>query len=842
MAQLVSPGVSVTVIDQPNFTSAGQGTVPLIFIATAANKLSIDGVTIAPGTQSSGVLYLSTSQRDLLTQFGLPVFETSEGTVIQGSEVSEYGLHAAFSYLGIANSAYVCRADIDLNQLKYSATPPTSAPANGTYWFNLTATDFGMFKANGNATPGLAWDHIVPLIPTATQVDVSFVPLTSFGVNGDYAVVTLTTSNAMYQKLGGSWYLIGSSAWTTASGLGNFQLHYATHVNIPVGTNSGDIWIKTTNPNFGANYIVEIYSITTGQFGIVTAPLYINDATANTAYGAAKAIGSLYVQYDTLSAGTATQTIKRWDGSNWNVLVYTASYLAPTNPPVQGTFWISDDFVVDVMVNNGSEWKGYKNMYSGTDASGVQITSAVPTTQANGNPLVANDLWLNSDDLVNYPALHRWDAINLVWTLIDKTDQTTPFGVVSADARSNADGTLNGATAPSAMLASDFVDPDAPNPQTFPAGILLFNTRFSSYNVKEWEPTLFTGQGAYTVGTYSNSGSWSTGANANPGRWVTASGNQLNGAPFMGRYAQHQMVVKAFQAMITNNDNIRSEFNFFNIMSAPGYPELIESMVELNVDRKETAFIIADVPMRLPADATSIQNWATNAADVAITNEQGRTNLYTYAAEYYPHGLGTNADGSSVVIPSSTIALRTYAYNDSVAYVWTPPAGTQRGIVQNATSVGYINSSNEFQPVILNQGQRDTLFTNDINPIAFLPNRGLVVYGDKTLDPNSDLETRVNVARLVCFLRYQLDQLGQPFLFQLNVDSTRSAVESVFKRFMGDLLSAGAITDFAVVCDTSNNTPTTIALNQLWIDIAIVPSQSIDFIYIPIRLQTTLGS
>lgn len=834
MATLVSPGVSVTVIDESQYASAGQGTIPLIFIATASNKLIPDGTAIAPGTQEDGVLRLITSQRELLQTYGAPSFETVDGSVVQGSETSEYGLHAAYSYLGVANRAYVIRAGVDLSQLVATQTAPRSAPANGTYWFDLTATSFGIFRANGNTTPGLAWDVVTPLIPTATQVDGSFVPLSSFGTDGDIAVVTLNTLNTVYQKTAGTWEVVGGSAWLASHSGGS--LFYSSHVSIPSGSNTGSIWIKITDPNYGANYTVKRYSTTTGQFATVAAPFYANDAAANTAYGINKTIGSLYVQYNasgTNLAPIATQTIKRWDGSNWSVLSYEPNTVAPTAEPVAGTLWLNNDFKVDIMVNDGNEWKGYLVQFPATDPAGVQITSEEPTAQSDGSPLVDNDLWLKSDDLVNYPALYRWNNSSSSWTLIDKTDQTTPFGIVFGDVRQNDDGTKNGSEAVADLLVSNYVDPGTLNPETFPAGMLIFNTRYSTNNVKQWNPAFYQGQGSYTVGAASFA------APTYVGRWVTVSGNRANGAPYMGRFAQHQMVVKAIQEMVVANDDIRSEFVFFNLMAAPGYPELINEMQELNLDRKETAFIIADTPLRLNPSSSALNNWAINTAGAEDTNEFGRTTRYTYAAEYYPHGLGTNTDGNNIAIPSSTIALRTYAYNDSVAYPWTPPAGTQRGVVQNASSLGYVTAENEFQTVSLNPGQRDTLYLNNINPITNLPNRGLVVYGDKTLHPEATALDRVNVARLICYLRYQLDQLAQPFLFELNVDSTRQAVESAFKRYLGDLLSVNAITDFAVVCDTTNNTNERIDRNELWIDLAIVPAKSINFIYIPIRIKNT---
>lgn len=918
MPTLQSPGVLVSVTDETQNVGANPGTVPLIFIATRDDKLTPDGSAIAEGTQSqnANTLYEITSQRELVQTFGTPVFEESGGSVVQGSEINEYGLLAAYQYLGVANRAFVLRASTPVDQLVYNQSEPTADPANGTYWFDIGNTVFGIFRANGNATPGLAWDNVTPLLPADSDLDVGDVPKASFGTNGDIAIVTQTTSNAHYEKISGAWHLIGSSAWkaarptvalgtvtsptvtngdnltiegttvtftgttltdvvnditaaaitditavdnggkleiTLASGedinlsstgtaltdLGlnatyeGYELIYDTHVNVPVGEHSGDIWVKTTDPNLGASYVVKRFDSSIGQFETVAAPLYEDDSAADTALGASKDIGSLYVQYNTTGTSSdpiATHTIKRWDGSSWTTLVYEASTSAPTSEPEEGTLWISDEFKVDIMVNDGDEWKGYINEYPTTDPAGVQIASEEPTEQSDGTPLVDNDLWLDSADLDNYPALYRWNDSSSEWVAIDKTDQTTPFGIVFADARPNDDGTETGSEDIADLLSSDYVDADAPNPQTYPAGMLLFNTRYSTYNVKEWKPAYFQGQGAYTVGV------GSFGAPTYIKRWVTVSGNQQDGSPYMGRFAQRQIVVEALASEIASNEEIRSEFRFFNLIAAPGYPELIDELVSLNVDRKETAFIITDTPFRLEPSGTAISNWATNASNQPSTNEFGRTTQYTYSAQYYPHGLSTNLDGEEVMVPASSVALRTYAFNDSVAFPWFPPAGTQRGVVTNASSVGYLTDEQEFKPVVLNQGQRDSLYLNDINPIAFLPGRGLLVYGDKTLHPEDSALDRINVARLVVFLRYQLEQLAQPFLFQLNTDATRDAAKTVMDRFLGDLVSVDALTDFLVVCDRSNNTPERIERNELWIDIAIAPTRSINFIYIPIRI------
>ena len=126
-------------------------------------------------------------------------------------------------------------------------------------------------------------------------------------------------------------------------------------------------------------------------------------------------------------------------------------------------------------------------------------------------------------------------------------------------------------------------------------------------------------------------------------------------------------------------------------------------------------------------------------------------------------------------VPSSHVALRTLAFNDQVAFPWFAPAGFQRGLVSNATSVGYLDSAEgEYVPVSLNEGQRDGLYLNKVNPIASFPGRGISVFGQKTLNPSASALDRVNVSRLVIYLREQLDDAVKPFLFEPNDSVTRN--------------------------------------------------------------------
>ena len=172
MATLVSPGVSVTVTDESVYASSAAGTVPLVVIATAANKLQPGSTTaIASGTipANAGTLYQVTSQRDALQTFGTPTYYSSGGTAQYANELNEHGLYALYQYLGIANTAYVLRANIDLAQLIPSSTAPTGTASAGSYWLDTSQTTYGMFRSNGNTNSALAWSSVAPTVITSAQ-------------------------------------------------------------------------------------------------------------------------------------------------------------------------------------------------------------------------------------------------------------------------------------------------------------------------------------------------------------------------------------------------------------------------------------------------------------------------------------------------------------------------------------------------------------------------------------------------------------------------------------------------------------------------------------------------
>ena len=1069
---IVSPGVQVSVIDESFYTPAEPGTVPMIFVATAQDKTSSTGTGTASGTTAAnaGKVFLMTSQRELAETFGDPVFKTdTSNNPIHGGETNEFGLQAAYSYLGVANRAYVVRADVDLGQLEASANAPAANPASGTYWFDTASSRYGIFEWNGSAatvTGGQSFTNKIPTVITSTtqlSAGLGSAPKTSVGSIGDYAITATDTNNdAYYKQYDGSWVAVGTAAWVasrptiaggtpgtitggqnftitinsaattiTASGTtvtdiasdisgagvsglsarvngGKLDIHYngsndsaviiadgtmtistalgitagtyyvpavsvAPHTSVPAfksgDTNprpTGSLWFKTTDPNLGAKWSVKKFNGTTKLWEEVSAPLYASNESAlynldRAGGGKNIAVGNLYINYgngttetdfiihrrentanttitssavatgqgagsksftiaesivgqealnsaitvtvttnnnsadaDVIAGGingagftnvvasvdsqnrvviehndggefvivdtnglieaigltnastnlgfepgtTNATSPKQFRASNWKILTYTASANAVTSLTTNGQLWYSSVVdEVDIMVHNGTTWKGYTGVYANTDPAGPQVSATAPTTQSDGTALVANDLWISTADLESYANIYRWNANSLKWEVLDNSDQTTENGVLFADARFGTSGGT-ATVAPSGtiaeLLSSDFLDPDAPDPALYPKGILLFNTRRSGFNVKK-----FVRNSIDTTATNLRQGGASMSAYY-PHRWVTESANQTDGAGSFGRKAQRKVVVQGLQALVTSNQEIRDdESRLFNVMATPGYPELIGEMITLNTDRGLSAFILGDSPMRLTPDSTSLANWATNVNKAVEDNDNGLVSTNSYLGVFYPSGFTTDNFGNNIVVPASHMMLRTIALSDQVSFPWFAPAGTRRGGITNASSTGYINSEGEFVSTALNEGQRDTLYTNKVNPITFITGAGLVNYGQKTRFAGTSSLDRINVSRLVIYLRSQLNKLARPFVFEPNDKITRDEIKAQAESLLLELVGNRAIFDFLVVCDESNNTPTRIDRNELYLDIAIEPVKAVEFVYIPLRLKNT---
>jgi hypothetical protein len=537
--------------------------------------------------------------------------------------------------------------------------------------------------------------------------------------------------------------------------------------------------------------------------------------------------------------------------SNWvttPTFTYEASATAPDQDPDNGRLWYySATNEADIMIQNNGAWVGYQTVSNDvrgdnlttTNPSGPIFSATAPLTQNDDSQssLVYGDLWIDTSDLENYPVIYRWSLVNGndEWVQIDNTDQTTENGILFADARWAPNGTTNPitdaippiASGSTPLITSNYLDLDAPDPSLYPQGMLLWNTRRSGFNVKSFQVDYFnsTNFPGDVLPTETNA-------------WVSQNPVKTDGSPYMGRQAQRIQIVQALKAGIDASTTAREEQLVYNLISCPQYPELTTNLVALNNERNNTGFVIADTPLRLTPE--EVVDWATDNNGLGLPAEDGLTTGSIYAGTFYPSCQTTDLSGSPVVQPPSHMMIRTIIRSDEVAYPWLAPAGTRRGVVDNATQIGYINAqTGEFESLGVRQGLRDVLYENRINPITFVPGVGITNFGNKTLTSLTSALDRINVARLVAFIRGRLEVIAKQFLFEPNDQITRNEITNAITSLMIDLVAKRGIYDYLVVCDLTNNTPARIDRNELYVDIAIEPVKAVEFIYIPVRIKNT---
>lgn len=298
-------------------------------------------------------------------------------------------------------------------------------------------------------------------------------------------------------------------------------------------------------------------------------------------------------------------------------------------------------------------------------------------------------------------------------------------------------------------------------------------------------------------------------------------------------------IVAALESTVNTNQTIRSEIYEYNLIVCPGYPELTDDLLSLSngIEVKGEAFVVGSVPMN--KDTSEIVTWAGSVSAQGTVNGD--------AAYWYPHAYLSNLDGSKVLGCSSSIALKTIAYSDSISDVWFAPAGAIRGAVTSVDTVGYVqpgatlNNVSTFKELLLNQGQRDSLYTatRPINPISFFPGYGLLVWGQKTSTGAASALDRINVSRLLKYIRRGVRKGSFPYIFEPNDPITRGNLKSMVDGFLGDILIKRGLYDYATLCSESNNTATRIDRNELYCEIALKPTKAAEFLYFPTRIVTT---
>jgi hypothetical protein len=833
------PGNSIVINTETVTLSASS----VLSLANNINAAAIPGVTASADTGYLEIFVTSAA--------------TSDGSTINGLMSISNGTGSPLTALGIAVKTYAGAA---VQQSAHTSVPEwksfdTTPRPTGSVWVKTTAVasgaNFSIYKWSSNsnrwilqAAPLYENDYIAlrALDPTRGGLGIA---LGTLYVQADVNDNNTVTYKIFERDSTGKTTITGTVTSPTVVLTEEFEIAASLVGSSALPAYTSVMMSGTTAEDFVSDLLsagianVNAYVSASGAVVIEHTKggvIYMKDVT-----GTPLADVGITNANEFCRSGPGSYII----ASNWVAADYISQGTAPVDNPSDGTLWYyGTPIVADILVHDGTGWAGYQNVISDsrgydlsqTDPNGPLISASSPTQQTDGTALEYGDLWIDTSDLENYPRVYRWQSAGGEdrWIAIDVTDNTSENGIIFADARWDTDGTadpvLDALPTVTDLLSSDYVDLDAPDVTIYPRGMLLFNTRRSSYNVKE-----------YHVDYYNIDDFPLENLPVIRDAWVSASGAKPDGVPYFGRKAVRNMVVQAMKSAINLSEEIREDSRFFNLICAPGYPELTQNLIELNTGRRETAFVIADLPMGLASNATVVENYITNASGTAEDSEDGLSSNSPFVAAYYPSAALTNdTTGTQVAVPASHMMLRTFIKNDNRAFPWFAPAGEQRGVIDNASQIGYVNrATGQFVRVGTKEGLRDLLYVNRVNPIAEFSGFGLMAYGQKTRASASTALDRINVARLTAYVRYQLERITKPLIFEPNDRITRNEAKQAVESLLNDILASRGLYDYLVVCDESNNTPERIDRNELHIDIAIEPTKTVEFIYIPVRIKNT---
>jgi len=267
--------------------------------------------------------------------------------------------------------------------------------------------------------------------------------------------------------------------------------------------------------------------------------------------------------------------------------------------------------------------------------------------------------------------------------------------------------------------------------------------------------------------------------------------------------------------LLANQDDYR-----FNVLLTPGLVDAnqtsqITTAVNNTQNRGDSIYVYDPVAYGSTINA-------------AITRAAARDT--SYAAIYWPWLRTIDPDsGNFVWVPASTMIGGVYAFTDASSEPWFAPAGINRGGLSTV-----ITAERK-----LSQGNRDTLYQGNVNPIATFPGQGVVVYGQKTLQKQASALDRVNVRRLLIALKSYIGQVAQNLVFEQNTAATRNAFLSQVNPYLETVQQRQGLYAYRVVMDDSNNTPDVIDRNQMVGAIYLQPTKTAEFIILDFNVLPT---
>ena len=268
----------------------------------------------------------------------------------------------------------------------------------------------------------------------------------------------------------------------------------------------------------------------------------------------------------------------------------------------------------------------------------------------------------------------------------------------------------------------------------------------------------------------------------------------------------------------------------YNVITLPGIIQnnVTSHLIEVTEDRADSLAII-DIDNIYTPDSEGTESVSSrNAATVkqAADTLKDRNINNSYAAAYAPWVMiQDNVNLRSVWVPPSVVALGVLSSTDKKQGPWFAPAGfTRGGLTEGAAGLPVLDVSRKYT-----QENRDDLYEANINPIAKFPAEGIVVFGQKTLQQTASALDRINVRRLMIYLKREISFIASRLLFDPNVQTTWDRFRRQASVVLNDVKSRFGIDEFRLVLDETTTTPDLIDQNVIYAKLLVKPTRAVEF-------------
>jgi phage tail sheath protein FI len=699
--------------------------------------------------------------------------------------------------------------------------------------------------ANFTTSPGVAISEIDNTFLTGQPVQAG-AAIMGPTVKGPVEVPTLVTSYSDFQTLFGDTFISGGNSFSYLTSIAayNYFNYGGTSLLVSrVVSGSGTSWSPAVSTP-----VINSLTTVTGN----TSSLTLDASTTFTGYATSSWTGvqiktstndywiipnnNSYNSYNTLIEAYYTSSGAT---TNDNFTNYVNAVVSTINDPAADfkTLGLTASYSAPNLtiksINGGTALNGvivYKQSYLGSNGTSIGTlaggTANVSATAFTIETLSEGTIMNNSGSETNGALVSgssdnvRWEITNAntgsgTFNLIVRRGDDTTANKTVLEAFNNVNLDPNSTRFISKVIGDQVLSYSSTNNQMDLTGTYPNNSRYIRIkSVDSLTPNYFT-------------------ANGTPVTAYTAS-IPLNGSgSFRNAVGTVSNTINLYDAISTNTQGlIGSDYNNmidllsnaeqyqFNVLFTPGllndtHTAQVTEIITNTISRGDNLYV------------TDLGVFGSTIGE-AVT--QANTRDTSYAATYWPWvRIIDPATGKHVWVPASTVIPGVYANNDKVAAPWFAPAGINRGGLNTVLQA----------ELKLSQGNRDTLYSNNINPIATLPKQGVVVYGQKTLQKSQSALDRVNVRRLMIELKNYIRQIADTVVFEQNTIATRNSFVARVSPFLEGIQQKQGLYAYKVVMDDTNNGPAVIDQNQLVGQIYIQPTRTAEFISLDFILQPT---